>query len=170
MNASERLPLLDYLTRNYDTLKRRVMQLTGNAELAEDAMQDTWVRMHVKADTRDESTFASPAGYLLRTALNIAIDIQRRQSRWLSTEEIEALDFLADPAPGPEQVVAARAEFDSMLDSLKSLSARRREVFVLAHWENMSKPEIAKRLGVSLRTVEYDFKYIHDKLNARFTR
>lgn len=170
MSVSERLPLLDYLTRNYDSLKRRVVQLTGNVDLAEDAMQDTWVRMHVKADTRDESAFVSPASYLLRTALNIAIDIRRRQTRWLSTEEIEALDFLADPAPGPEQVTGAQAEFDRMLDLLKTLSPRRREVFVLAHWENLPQPEIAKRLGVSLRTVEYDLRHIHDQLNARITR
>lgn len=164
MIEAERLSLVDYLTRNYDSLKRRLTQTVGNAELAEDAMQDTWVRMKALGETKP---IANQAAYLLRTAVNIAIDSQRRGKRWLSIDEVEALKSLADPTPGPEQVAIARTEFDGMLAMIEGLSPRRREVFVLVHWENRPQPEIARLLRVSLRTIEYDLKFIHDQLAAQ---
>ncbi|GAA4332071.1 sigma-70 family RNA polymerase sigma factor [Pigmentiphaga soli] len=162
--------LVDYLARHYASLKLRVARLVGNADLAGDAMQDTWLRLQSRDADQAGAPIQSPASYLVRTAVNIAADIQRRQARSLPADEVEALKALADPAPGPEQVAAARADIGDLLKLVETMPARRREVFVLIHWEGMSQPEAARRLGVSLRTVEYELKYIHDHLNARMPR
>jgi RNA polymerase sigma factor (sigma-70 family) len=45
---------------------------------------------------------------------------------------------------------------------------RRRVIVVMVYWEDVPQKEVAKRLGISLRTVEYELKRAHDKLDAFF--
>ncbi|MCY1554865.1 RNA polymerase sigma factor CnrH [compost metagenome] len=73
----------------------------------------------------------------------------------------------ADTAPGPERIAEARSQLDGVVKLLDRMPARRREVVVLVHMEGLTQPEAAKRLGVSLRTVEYELKNAHDYLSAR---
>jgi RNA polymerase sigma factor (sigma-70 family) len=166
MSEEARPVLLDYLTKHYSSLKLRVARLVGNGDLAHDAMQDTWLRVQDKKENTKDAPILSPASYLVRMAVNIAVDIQRRQARSLPLDEVSALMALADPAPGPDRVAEARSEMEGLLKLANAMPERRREIFILVHWEDMSQPQVAKHLGISLRTVEYELKYIHDHLNA----
>lgn len=53
-------------------------------------------------------------------------------------------------------------------DGLKNLGTQTREVFVLSRYEGMSNKDIAKKLGLSPKTVEYhitkSLKYFKEKL------
>ncbi|MDP9902453.1 RNA polymerase sigma factor [Variovorax ginsengisoli] len=157
--------LSDYLIRHYDSLKSRAARMLGNRDLASDALQDAWLRVNSK--NPDETLIHSPAGYLLRMTVNIALDIQRRQSRSLSLDEVSELTEMADAAPGPEQVVTDRSSIKDLRQHIDRLPKRQRQVVLLVHWENLEQKEVAKRLGVSLRTVESDLKKAHDYLIAR---
>lgn len=165
MSEDTPVALTDYLTKHYESLKSRVARMLGNRDLAGDALQDTWLRVNSKKP--DEGLIYSPAGYLLRMAVNIALDIQRRQGKSLPIDEINELMEMADVAPGPEQVVEGRSNMESLLKSIDRLPKRQRQVILLVHWENIEQKEVAKRLGVSLRTVESDLKKAHDSLIAR---
>ena len=94
--------LTDYLTKHYDSLKSRVTRMLGNRDLASDALQDTWLRVNSR-EPEEPELIHSPAGYLLRMAVNIALDMQRRQSKSLPFDEVEELLEMADGAPGPER-------------------------------------------------------------------
>lgn len=156
--------LLDYLNNRYASLKRRLTQMLGNADLASDALHDTWVRVKDKDDRR---SMEQPGAYLMRVATNIAVDIQRRQRRFLSGDDVdELLNEMADPAPGPAQAAEARSELDALTEIMDRMPPRRRVIVVLVHWEEVTQKEVAKRLGVSLRTVEYELKRAHDDLDA----
>lgn len=158
--------LLDYLNKRYANLKGRLTQVLGNADLAGDALHDTWVRLKAKADERPMD---SPGAYLVRMAVNIAVDIQRRQRRAVSGEQADAwLDDVADPRPGPEQTAEARSDLDALTRIMDRMPERRRMIVVLVHWEEVTQKEVASRLGVSLRTVEYELKRAHDALDAYF--
>jgi RNA polymerase sigma-70 factor (ECF subfamily) len=165
--AEDARPLLmDYLSRHYDALKRQLGRALRNADLAEDALHDTWLRVNDQGGSAD-GPIQRPGGYLVRMAFNIALDIQRRQSRNLPLDEIDALLELADTAPGPDRIAEARSQLDAVARLLDRMPARRREVVVLVHMEGLTQPEVARRLGVSLRTVEYELKHAHDHLSAR---
>jgi RNA polymerase sigma factor (sigma-70 family) len=156
--------LLDYLNKRYASLKLRLTQTLGNGDLASDALHDTWVRLKDKDDQRP---MQSPAAYLVRMAVNIAVDIQRRERRVLSGEHIDQLlEEMADPAPGPQQAVEARSDMDALMKIMDAMPERRRLIVVLVHWEDVTQKEVAKRLGISLRTVEYELKRAHDILDA----
>lgn len=180
MAEDTRPVLMDYLSRHYDLLKRQLGRALRNTDLAEDALHDTWLRVHGqdKGESKGESSgeakaeraqdpIRRPGGYLVRMAFNIALDIQRRQSRNLPFDEIDALLELADPAPGPDRTAEARSQLDAVVRLLERMPARRREVVVLVHMEGLTQPEAARRLGVSLRTVEYELKHAHGYLSAR---
>ncbi|KQX90299.1 hypothetical protein ASD34_03245 [Variovorax sp. Root473] len=160
--------LMDYVSRHYDALKRQLGRALRNPDLAEDALHDTWLRVNDKGKNED-GPIRRPGGYLVRMAFNIALDIQRRQSRNLPLDEIDALMEFADTAPGPERIAEARSQLDGVVKLLDRMPARRREVVVLVHMEGLTQPEAAKRLGVSLRTVEYELKNAHDYLSARMS-
>ncbi len=177
--------LSEYLIRHYGALKRRVTHLLGSSDLASDALHDTWLRVSAEPETPATSespedaeayvgaeppSVRSPGSYLVRMALNIAVDALRRNSRALPLDEVDALIELADPTPGPAQTTQARIEMQTMMAWLERMPERRREVFVLVHFENLNQAEVAQRLGCSKRTVEYELKYAHDYLSRKMGR
>ncbi len=157
--------LLDYLTKRYGELKLRLARVLRNADLAGDALQDTWLRLHSQED--EGAAIQSPRAYLMRMAANAAVDIQRRHGQSLPHEDVSALLDLADPAPGPMRVAEARSDLGVLVRLLNQLPRRQREVIVLVRWEGMPQKEVARKLGVSLRTVETDLKRAHDYLDTR---
>ena len=156
--------LVDYLIRHYGSLKSRLARVLGSSDLAGDALQDTWLRLQTKDE---EEQIQNPAGYLLRMTVNIAIDIQRRQSRSVSLDEINEVIEMADPAPGTEHIVQARSEIEAVMRHIERLPKRQQDVIYMVHWDGMEQKEVARRLDISLRTVESDLKKAHDFLIAQ---
>ena len=110
--------LLDYLNKSYASLKRRLTQVLGNADLASDALHDTWVRVK---DRDDRRPIAQPAAYLMRVATNIAAVIQRRQRRSLSGDDVDALlEEMVDPAPSPQRMAEARSDLNALTQIMAS--------------------------------------------------
>ena len=89
--------LRDFMLQRYDDLKARLTRRLGCADMASDALQDTWLRLEGKDEL---GPVDSPGAYLLRMAVNVAVDQQRAENRRLTSSEAEALLALLDPAPG----------------------------------------------------------------------
>jgi RNA polymerase sigma-70 factor (ECF subfamily) len=157
-----RQALADYLTRHYAQLKGRLTRFLGNGDLAGDALQDTWVRLQAREDAEP---IANPAAYLVRMAVNIAVDLQRRQSRAVSFDEIEAVLEMADPAPGPAQTVQTQSELEHVLKLLDRLPERRRAVLLMVRVDGLPQKEVAARLGVTKSVVEHELRRAHDFLD-----
>lgn len=150
----------------YDDLKARLTQRLGSADLAGDAMQDTWLRL---AHTESIGAVQSPHSYLFRIALNVAEDRGRTERRQrLSPVEIETLLELPDPAPSPEQIVLARSEFEAFKAIVDELPERRREIFMAARVGNVPRQEIADRLGVSRQLVTKELRLALEHCLARY--
>ncbi|MBT8164130.1 MAG: sigma-70 family RNA polymerase sigma factor [Acidimicrobiia bacterium] len=56
--------------------------------------------------------------------------------------------------PGPEVQVVQKAEYREVADALESLSDADREVIRLRTWEELTAPQIASVLGISLSAAE----------------
>jgi len=167
MSDDSQIALSDYFAKHYGTLRARATRLLGNGDLADDALQDTWLRLNGRPS---DGPVRNPGSYLLRAVINIAVDIVRKQGRMLPSSDVEELFDLADPAPGPEQVTSGRSELDELRRQIDRLPPRQRDVILLVHWEGVEQKEVAQRLGISLRTVEGDLKKAHDTLIARKKR
>ena len=151
--------LIDHLAKRYANLKRSLVRVLGSADLAGDALHDTYLRLQSQ---EDRGPILSPSAYLLRMAVNVAVDIQRRNGRMLSSDDVESLMQLSDPAPGPAQVAEDRSELEALRKTMERLPARRRQILLLVRWEGLPQKEVAERLGVSVRTVENELKRGHD--------
>jgi RNA polymerase sigma-70 factor (ECF subfamily) len=143
------------LIQGYDELKLRLTQRLGSAELAGDALQDTWLRL---ARMQAVGAVRSPGNYLFRIALNVARDRRAADGRHLSTTEIDSLLELADDAPDPARAVEARASLRALEAVMAELPPRQREILLAARLDGLPRREIANRLGISLRLVEKELQ------------
>lgn len=159
MSEEVRLALIEFLTQRYGDLKRRLTRVLGSDDLAGDALQDTW--LHLRR-LEGLAPVLNPRAFLMRIAVNIALNSLRRQSRVVPASEVNDLLDIADDAPGPEHTAEVRAEMSELLRILGKMPARRRDVLLLVRWEGLPQKEVAERLGVSLRTVEHELKRAHD--------
>jgi RNA polymerase sigma-70 factor, ECF subfamily len=150
----------------YDDLKARLTRRLGSADLAGDAMQDTWLRL---ARTESIGVVQSPRSYLFRIALNVAEDRRRmEQRRPVSAVEIESLLEVADDAPTPEQSIVARSDLEAFKAIVDELPRRRRTIFLAARFGNASRQEIADRMGISLRLVAKELQLAIEHCVARY--
>ena len=146
------------LITGYAQLTARLTQRLGSPELAADAVQDTWLRLH-RLDT--DVAVQNPRNYLFRIALNLARDRLARDRRYVNIERSEAMDLI-DEAAGPSDTVDMRSELVRVVRLMAELPARQRTILVAARLAGLPRSEIAKRLGVSLSTVEKELKQAHE--------
>jgi RNA polymerase sigma factor (sigma-70 family) len=136
---------------------RQFLQRRGQSrEDAEDLVQEAFLRLHVYLEEGRE--VRAPDSFLIRTALNLAVDARRKNARdcrdQFLPETIEEL-AIADLQPTPEENVAAEVRLKEMGRVLdEKVSPKTREVFFLHRLEGLSHEEIADTMGISLRSVE----------------
>jgi RNA polymerase sigma-70 factor (ECF subfamily) len=127
-------------------LRRRL----GNRDDAADLAQDTFVRV-LRAPVPQQD-IREPRRYLATIARGLVTDLFRR--RTLEQAYLEYLSHLPQAlAPSPEDQAIIQQTLLDVDRMLQGLAPKVREAFILAQFEELSYPEIAERLGISLRTV-----------------
>ena len=137
-------------TATLAAVKSALMRRGRSAADAEDLMQEAWLRM---ATSPHDLPASERAAYLMRTALNLAIDMHR--VRALRGEEVDVDDdTLVDARADTEAAVLARERIDRLAVCLARLSDKTRDIFTDILIHGASHAEVAKRHGVSVSTVE----------------
>ncbi|MEW6437324.1 MAG: sigma-70 family RNA polymerase sigma factor [Pseudomonadota bacterium] len=139
----------------YDELKARLTQRLGSAELARDALHDTWLRLETSSPA---APVDRPYPYLLRVALNLGLRSAQRARRTLTLDDAKAALNLVDDAPSPAQIYEARAELEMLKQAIKELTPRRREILLAARLQGLSMSDVAARHGISQRMAERELK------------
>jgi RNA polymerase sigma-70 factor (ECF subfamily) len=161
--------LRNLLVQRYEQIRQSLTIKLGNADLAGDALHEVWLRL--QRDPAISGPVQNPQAYLVRMGINLAIDVQRSQSKLMSTEEVEELmQALPDPAPGPAELAELRSEMDVLMAALAEMPARRREVVLLVRLEGWPQKEVARHLAISLRTVESELKAAQEFCAERLDR
>jgi RNA polymerase sigma factor (sigma-70 family) len=94
---------------------------------------------------------------LLFTVGSNVLKDQFRRARVVSIDSAGELeDFDSEAVPGAEQWLNARQQYEDLVQAVTSLAPQRRAVFAARKFDGLPIGEIAKRLGVSQRTVEND--------------
>jgi len=159
------LPALrQLLLARYDELKARLTHRLGSAELASDAVQDTWLKLH---HTESIGSVRSPVNYLFLIALNIARDRLKSERRYLTAVQIEEMLDITDGTPDPSSLTETRSELQTVERLISELPTRQREILVAARLDSLPRREIAERLGISLSLVEKELKTAHEYCLAR---
>lgn len=133
----------DVLVRFYiDTAFNIALKFTGDVHLAEDVVQDSFIKAFSSLKRlKEKSRFRS---WFLRIVVNKSRDTLRKRDRYnyaLDFESLEASVFNADEFQ-PEQTTIQREELAILLEAVRRLPDKYREVFVLRGIEGMEYGEI----------------------------
>ena len=153
MSDADRTALRQFLVVNYGSLSQRLTRRLGSPDAAAEALQETYLRLE-KASIL--TPVRNPIHYLLQIALNIAADRRRAETRRMTTTEIDTLLNFADDAPDPCRVAEARSELRALQRVIDEMPDRRRAIFRAVLLEKVPRREIAKRFGISIRTVDIE--------------
>jgi RNA polymerase sigma factor (sigma-70 family) len=137
-------PLLSYAQR-----------LAGDAAIAEDIVQEAFMRLHAQFDEVRE-----PRRWLYRTAHNLALNHRRQAGKIVPLEppghdgESAAADT-TDPQPLPDEQIARWEGIGLVRLSLETLDDRSRELIRLKFNEGLSYKEISAHTGLTTGHVGY---------------
>jgi len=108
---------------------------------------------------------------IFRVARNLAIDhVRGRGRRSQFEQELELLYAITDERPEMDDALVTAEELAQVEAGFQSLPAMSREVFELCRQEGLSHPQIADRLGMSVRTVARHMAHAMQLLRKRIER
>jgi RNA polymerase sigma-70 factor (ECF subfamily) len=132
-------------------------RLTGNAQDAEDVVQETWLRAY-----RQLGRFESRANFgtwLHRIAVNCSIDLMRARPKREEPQDGSALDGLAaqgdGPSAGPERLALSAEIQERVAAAMERLSPMERAAFVLRHFDGLSIGEIGRTLNLRTNATKH---------------
>jgi len=128
-------------------LHRLIQRIIGNGAAVEDVAQDAFLKLN------NRPVGPSDHSLLFRTAQNLAIDhVRARQVRLRYATQAAAQE--GEEQPSPDRALEARQRLNALLEALKALPKRTQQIFLMNRIDGLTKPEIAKRLNVSVSLVE----------------
>jgi RNA polymerase sigma-70 factor (ECF subfamily) len=151
--------------RHHARLFDFLVRMTGNAAVAEDLVQDVFVRvLKYRATWRDEGRFDT---WLYRIARNARAD-------YFKSHALHAgIDAAADRPSGdplPSDLLARDRDVARLQHALALLREDKRELIVLARYQGMKLDAIADLLGVEVGTVKVRMHRAVKELREIFLR
>jgi len=134
----------------YHRLVRLSVLLVRDRETAEEVVQDAFVAMHGRwTRLRDPE---KAAAYLRQTVVNRSRSVLRHRS--VRRRHLETAPETPADRPGADADVEAAERRGAVLDALRDLPTRQREVLALRYYLDLSETEIAETLGISRGAVK----------------
>jgi RNA polymerase sigma-70 factor, ECF subfamily len=172
---------IETLFRRYHRpLFQTALRVLGNAEDAEDALQDGLLSAYRNLKRFEgRSQFST---WLTRIVINAAL-MKRRSAKARPAvslddnhheDELPAAERFADDSPNPEQLYAGTEIREMINENLDELSPLLRTAFVLREVQGYSTGEAAKKLGVTENTLKARLwrarHQLAERLGGRFRR
>lgn len=161
MSMAYRAEVESLYVQESGNLRRRLERTLGRRDVAEDVVQDAYLRMLTSAN--DGTAVRCKKAFLFTVASNLAIDSLRREQRIQRLVPIanvpdSASDALAEDIthapPGVEDTVDAKQRLTAVLEALAELPTKCQTAFVLHKFQELSYAEVASHLGVTVSMVE----------------
>jgi RNA polymerase sigma-70 factor (ECF subfamily) len=147
--ASHAAPVIGDAWVHRDDLVAYARRLLGaHGEMAEDVVQEAYLRLHECAATGTPVEEARP--WLFRVARNLALDERRRGRR--GDDVVSSLEVVSPGPRGPLEVLQAREETRQALEGLDALPPRERRTVILEQ-AGLAPPAIAHRMHTTTNAV-----------------
>jgi len=150
----------ELVRRHYAPVVNVAYRLCGEATLAEDMAQETFLRAWSNLESIRPS--ASLKNWLYRIAVNATLDVLRRRSD--APMEDEVVQMVMDPAPDPETAMIAKESAEQLHGLLRTLPDTTRSVLVLREYGELTYQEIASVLDIPIGTVMSRLNYARTRL------
>ncbi len=123
-------------------------RMLGNAQEAEDAAQETFLRAYKRLSTYlPDKKFSN---WILSIASHYCIDLlRRRRFQWLSVEDDPAVAWLSSDEEQPDDAALRRERAEEVRVLLERLEPNYRAPLVLRYWHDLSYKEIADMLELT---------------------
>ncbi|NLE37167.1 MAG: RNA polymerase sigma factor [Pirellulaceae bacterium] len=175
-DAGNREAFEELVHRYERELYNYLRQYLGDAQLAEDAFQTTFLQVHLKCETFEPTRRVRP--WLFAVATNQAIDTQRKNKRHRmisldrsfggeNQEDVGSLvDMLDGPVDDPLEQIGS-AERDGMVrDCVDRLPKTLKEVILLVYYQGLKYREAAEALSIPVGTVKSRLHAAMSRLTA----
>ncbi|MGE3311400.1 MAG: RNA polymerase sigma factor [Limisphaerales bacterium] len=131
------------------------LRLLHHHEMAEDVVQEAFLRLHERVDSVTE-----PRSWLYRTVHNLAVNQLRAGIRLVSlagapTDDAPPEEEPADLQPLPDEQLARWEAIGRVRLGIEGLDSRSRQLVHLKFSENLSYKEIGSRTGLTPGHVGY---------------
>lgn len=173
---------LSELIRRYEReLYSYLRRFVGDATLAEDIFQNTFLQVYQKAKQYEQGRAVRP--WLYAIATNLAIDALRRAARRpaaslerpIESARYEAVSSLLQSLPGPGkeplEALEEKERAELVQQAFLQLPEPLRAVVLLAYFRGLKYREIADILGIPVGTVKsrlhVALKRLHDLLQQK---
>jgi RNA polymerase sigma-70 factor (ECF subfamily) len=156
-------PFAELIRSHQQAVFNVAWRMLGNAQDAEDAAQETFLRAYRFWHTFDSSR--PPGPWLKRIAVNVCLGRlgQAIPDQPIDDEQVQP----PDPHPGPEAQAEQRGLQEHVRTELLRLPPRFRAVIELRHYQELSYEEIAAALNRPLSDVKSDLFRARKLLSAR---
>jgi RNA polymerase sigma-70 factor (ECF subfamily) len=160
LNGGSKDALRRIYLRYRQELFTMAVSLVGDSHLAEDCLQDVFVRLAESAGTLSIRT--NLKAYLASAVMNRARDCLRRDRREVDCP-VDEMD-LATHQASPDGELVRSEQVQRLLEAIGRLPIEQREVFVLHVQARITFRQIARMQEVSIRTVHSRYRYAVEKL------
>lgn len=178
-SRSGELPRSDGLQALFDRHRAEILRFLaarcGNAEEAQDLLQDLWLKLARSAP----GPVRNGRAYLFRMANNLVLDkargarrAMRRDRAWLDADGPvpDLPEHRPDPADNAEETLARQQEVEALREAIDSLPPGQRRALWLYRIEEHNQAVVAAIMGISRSGVEKHLalamRHLRERLGA----
>jgi RNA polymerase sigma factor (sigma-70 family) len=171
VKSAAKTQLLETYFEKRVLLVRYFTRLTADSAMAEDIVQDLYVRL---SGMTYESQIGDPTAFLFRMAHNIHLNQLRalrnsrgRDAAWQELSGHRVGDETADDGPSAEDQAHGRQLMQRLTAALSELPEKTQAIFRLHRFDGLSQTEVATRMEMSLSSIEKHLATALRHLTAR---
>ena len=145
-------------------LYRLAFSLMGQSEDAEDAVQETYVRLWSLKD--ELAQIANREAYSITLVKNISLDMLRSKKRKGFAVSLEGLSIESDSSADLD----SESDLDYVSKWVNNLTVVQKQIFECRHSQGLSIKQISERMGLTQTNVKVILSRLRKQLKEDFTR
>ena len=150
----------------YEELCRVVMPVIKDADVAEDVVQDVFVKLWVRREELEVNTTFK--AYLYKAVVFRALDHLRKQKSTAKVNE-DLKVIYSQTHNNTEAAIEEKELMIAINEGMDKMSENMRMIFQLSRFSGLKNREIAEQLDISIKTVESNIgkalKLMHEHLS-----